>query len=209
MWHRKSYTETRSRKKWHQTAVRNIAKCHHHHHLIGTGGMTQKKMKKKSVAGTISLRINMREMIPHNKRICESRLQEEDTLTPQILSPKRVRDSRPLNGDESADADTNTPYVTIQASPPTCQESRYPRKYKQNEMLCQKCPLLLEELQKAQDNVRLIEDLIEDARNIEKTQDTLDRLAMLHKHARTNYKDMANLTFALNHCQNQPQCPSQ
>ena len=209
MWHRKSYTETRSRKKWHQTAVRNIDKCHHHHLPIGTGGTTQNKMKKKSVAGTISLRIKMREMIPHNKRVCESRLQEKDNLTPQVLSPNRVRDSRPLNGDESADADTNTPYVTIQASPPTCQESRYPRKYKQNEMLCQKCPLLLEELQKAQDNVRLVEYLIEDARNKEKTQENLDRLAMLHKHARTNYKDVANLTFALNHCQNQPRCPDQ
>ena len=173
MWHRKSYTETRSRKKWHQTAVRNIDKCHHHHLPIGTGGTTQNKMKKKSVAGTISLRIKMREMIPHNKRVCESRLQEKDNLTPQFLSPNRVRDSRPLNGDESADADTNTPYVTIQASPPMCQESRYPRKYKQIEMLCQKCPLLREELQKTQDNVRLIEDLIEDARNREKTQDLL------------------------------------
>ena len=115
----------------------------------------------------------MREMTLHNKRIRENRLQEKDTLTPQILSPNRVCDSRPLNGDESADADTNTPYVTIQASPPTCQESRYPRKYKQIEMLCQKCPLLREELQKTQDNVRLIEDLIEDARNREKTQDLL------------------------------------
>merc|ERR1712051_285984 len=98
----------------------------------------------------------MREMIPHNKRVCESRLQEKDNLTPQVLSPNRVRDSRPLNGDESADADTNTPYVTIQASPPMCQESRYPRKYKQIEMLCQKCPLLREELQKTQDNVRCL-----------------------------------------------------
>ena len=62
-------------------------------------------------------------------------------------------------------------------------------------MLCQKCPLLREELQKTQDNVRLIEDLIEDARNREKTQDTLDRLAMLHTHCRTNYKDMANINL--------------
>ena len=147
MWHRKSYTETRSRKKWHQTAVRNIAKCHHHHHLRGTGGMTQKKMKKKSVAGTISLRINMREMIPHIKRIRENRPQEKDTLTLQVLSPKRVRDSRHLNGDKTADADTKTPYVTTQTSPSTCQKSNHPIKYKQNKMLCQKCPLFRGELQ--------------------------------------------------------------
>ena len=148
-------------------------------------------------------------MILHNKRIRENRLQEKDTLTPQILSPKRVRDSRHLNGDKAADADTKTPYVTIQTSPSTCQKSRHPRKYKQNKMLCQKCPLFRGELQKAQDNVRLIEYLIEDARNKEKTLENLDRLAMLHKHARTNYKDVANLTFALNHCQNQPRCPGQ
>ena len=109
----------------------------HHHHLIGTGGKTQKKMKKKNVARTISPRINMREMILHNKRIRENYLQEKDTLTPQILSPKRVRDSRHLNGDKAADADTKTPYVTIQTSPSTCQKSRHPRKYKQIKMLCQ------------------------------------------------------------------------
>ena len=151
----------------------------------------------------------MKEMILHNKRIRENRLEEKDTLTPQILSPKRVRDSRHLNGDKAADADTKTPYVTIQTSPSTCQKSRHPRKYKQIKMLCQKCPLFRGELQKAQDNVRLVEYLIEDARNKEKTQKKLDRLAMLHKHARTNYKDVANLTFALNHCQNQPRCPDQ
>ena len=76
-------------------------------------------------------------------------------------------------------------------------------------MLCQRCPQLCEELQRTRDNVRLIEDLLEDARKREKTQDTLDRLAMLHKHCRTNYDDMANLTFALNHCQNRPRCPGQ
>ena len=75
-------------------------------------------------------------------------------------------------------------------------------------MSCQRCPRLRVELQRTQSNVRLIEDLLEDAKNRDKNlQDTLDRLAMLHKHCRTNYKDMANLTFALNHCQNQPWCP--
>ena len=75
-------------------------------------------------------------------------------------------------------------------------------------MSCQRCPRLRVELQRTQNNVRLIEDLLEDAKNRDKNlQDTLDRLAMLHKHCRTNYKDMANLTFALNHCQNQPRCP--
>ena len=151
----------------------------------------------------------MREMIPHIKRIRENRPQEKDTLTLQVLSPKRVRDSRHLNGDKAADADTKTPYVTTKTSLSTCQKSKHPRKNKQNEMLCQKCTLFRGELQKAQNNIRLIEYLIEDAGSKEKTQDNLDRLAMLHKHARTNYKDMANLTFARNHCENQPPCSDQ
>ena len=78
--------------------------------------------------------------------------------------------------------------------------------------LCWACHLsdLYLYLIKTQDNVRLIEDLLEDERNRDKSlQDTLDRLAMLHKHCPTNYKDMANLTFALKHCQNQPPCPGQ
>ena len=135
--HREFCTGTQSREKWHQTAARNIVTCHLHHHLPGTGGMIQKKMKMKNLAKTTSPQTNAREMIPHNKRVLENRPPEKETLTPQILPPKRVRDSRHLNGDKAADADTKTPYVTIQTSPSTCQKSRHPRKYKQIKMLCQ------------------------------------------------------------------------
>ena len=76
-------------------------------------------------------------------------------------------------------------------------------------MACQRCPRLRQELQRTRDNVLLIEGLLEDARRRERTQDTLDRLAMLHKHCRTNYNDMANINFALNHCQNIPRCPGE
>ena len=76
-------------------------------------------------------------------------------------------------------------------------------------MACQRCPRLRQELQRTRDNVLLIEGLLEDARRRERTQDTLDRLAMLHKHCRTNYDDMANINFALNHCQNIPRCPGE
>ena len=76
-------------------------------------------------------------------------------------------------------------------------------------MACQRCPRLRQELQRTRDNVLLIEGLLEDARRRERTQDTLDRLAMLHKHYRTNYNDMANINFALNHCQNIPRCPGE
>ena len=75
-------------------------------------------------------------------------------------------------------------------------------------MSCQWCPKLRIELVKTQDNARLIKDLLEDAESRDKDlQDTLDRLAMLHKWCRTNYQDMANLNFALNHCEHQPRCP--
>ena len=59
-------------------------------------------------------------MTPHSEWVRENRPQEKDTLTSQILSLERVRDSRHPNGDESesADAVTKTPYVTKQTSPP-------------------------------------------------------------------------------------------
>ena len=114
--------------------------------------------------------------------------------------------------DESAEADKQLlrKHTNQSTHMPRANKPRNPRNYKakQNKMSCQRCPQLRVELQRTQDNVRLIEDLLEDAKNRDKNlQDTLDRLAMLHKHCRTNYKDMANLTFALNHCQNQPRCP--
>ena len=76
-----------------------------------------------------------------------------------------------------------------------------------SKMICQRCPQLRQELQRTRDNVLLIEGLLEEAKRREKTQETLDRLSMLHKHCRKNYDDMANITFALNHCQNLPRCP--
>ena len=73
-------------------------------------------------------------------------------------------------------------------------------------MICQRCPQLCQELQGTRDNVHLIESLLEEAKRREKTQETLDRLSMLHKHCRKNYNDMANITFVLNHCHNRPRC---
>ena len=102
MWHRKSYTVTLSRKNRHLIVVGISAERLRHHLQLGTGGTIQKKMKK-NVARMISQRINRRKMIPHNNRVRESCLQEKEILVPQILSPNRVRDSRPQNSDESAD----------------------------------------------------------------------------------------------------------
>lgn len=72
----------------------------------------------------------MREMIPHIKWTRENRPQEKETMTPQILSPERVRDSRHLNGDKAADVETKTPYVTKQTSPTMSQKARHLRKHK-------------------------------------------------------------------------------
>ena len=76
-------------------------------------------------------------------------------------------------------------------------------------MLCKKYTLYRGELSKAQNNIRLIEYLIEDTGRMQKLQDSLDRLAMLHKHARSNYKDVANLTYVITHWENRPRCPDQ
>ena len=73
-------------------------------------------------------------------------------------------------------------------------------------MICHRCPQLRQELQKTRDNVHLIESLLEEAKRREKTQETLDRLSMLHKHCRKNYNDMANITFVINNCPNRPRC---
>ena len=59
-------------------------------------------------------------------------------------------------------------------------------------MFCNKCHRYREEL-KASANIRRVELLLEAARLMEESQEHLDRLAMLHKHARSNYQDVANI----------------
>ena len=79
----------------------------------------------------------------------------------------------------------------------------------ERKMICHRCPQLRQELQKTRDNVHLIESLLEEAKGRVKTQETLDRLSMLHKHCRKNYNDMANITFVINNCPNRPRCQGQ
>ena len=76
-------------------------------------------------------------------------------------------------------------------------------------MICQRCPQLRHELQTTRTNVLSLESLIEEAKRRDKTQDTLDRLAMLYNHCRKNYVNMANITYVLNRCQNLPRCTAQ
>ena len=68
-------------------------------------------------------------------------------------------------------------------------------------MFCNKCCHYQEELNKASANIRLVELLLEDAKRMEESQDRLDRLAMLHKHARSNYQDVANLNYVITNCE--------
>ena len=76
-------------------------------------------------------------------------------------------------------------------------------------MICNKCRLFREELRKATANIRLIERLLDDAGRMEASQDRFDRLAILHKHARSNYQEVANLTYVINNCENRPRCSNQ
>ena len=68
-------------------------------------------------------------------------------------------------------------------------------------MFCNKCRRYREELNKASANIRRVELLLEDAKRMEESQDRLERLAMLHKHARSNYQDVANLNYVITNCE--------
>ena len=72
-------------------------------------------------------------------------------------------------------------------------------------MSCNRCIRYQSELIKASTNIRRIELLLEAARRLEMPQDRLDKLAVLHKHARTNNQDAANLNYILANCED-PNC---
>ena len=72
-------------------------------------------------------------------------------------------------------------------------------------MSCNKCHCYQSELNKASTNIRRVELLLEAAKRMEESQDKLDRLAMLHKHARSNYQDVSNLNYIIANCED-PNC---
>ena len=127
-------------------------------------------------------------MNPHDRRVRANRPPKQETLTLQILSPKRVRDSRCLNGNKAADAGKKTHYVTTQTSPSTCQKSKHPSRNERNKMLCKKCTLYRGELSKAQNNIRLIKYPIEDAGRMEKV--SMLSQACTHKLQRRGKSDI-------------------
>ena len=68
-------------------------------------------------------------------------------------------------------------------------------------MFCNRCRRYLEELNKASANIRRVKLLLEAAKRMEESQERLDRLAMLHKHARSNYQDVANINYVITNCE--------
>ena len=72
-------------------------------------------------------------------------------------------------------------------------------------MSCNRCTQHHLNLIKAENNIRRIELLLEAARRLEMPQDRLDKMAVLHKHARKNYQDAANLNYILANCED-PDC---
>ena len=68
-------------------------------------------------------------------------------------------------------------------------------------MFCNRCRRYLEELNKASTNIRRVELLLEAAQRMEESQERLDRLAMLHKQARSNYQDVANINYVITNCE--------
>ena len=68
-------------------------------------------------------------------------------------------------------------------------------------MFCNKCRHYREELNIASVNIRRVELLLESTKRMEESQERLDRLAMLHKHARSNYQDVANINYVITNCE--------
>ena len=68
-------------------------------------------------------------------------------------------------------------------------------------MFCNRCRRYLEELNKASANNRRVKLLLEAAKRMEESQERLDRLAMLHKHAHSNYQDVANINYVITNCE--------
>ena len=72
-------------------------------------------------------------------------------------------------------------------------------------MSCNRCTRYYLNLLKAENSIQRIELLLRAAKNLEMPQDRLDKMAVLHKHARKNYQDAANLNYILDNCED-PDC---
>ena len=64
-------------------------------------------------------------------------------------------------------------------------------------MLCNKCRRNNDDHVKTTSNIRLVNRLLEATTPLEESCENADRLAMLHKHARTNYSILADLKYVM------------
>ena len=67
----------------------------------------------------------------------------------------------------------------------------------QIKMICNKCRRYHEDHAKVSNNIRQVNYLLESTTQMEESLEKVERLAMLHKHARTNYSDLANLKYVM------------
>ena len=77
-------------------------------------------------------------------------------------------------------------YVT-QILPPSNQSCAGAHPFNKLKMICNKCQRYHEDHAKVSNNIRQVNYLLESTKQMEESLEKVERLAMLHKHARSNY----------------------
>ena len=66
-----------------------------------------------------------------------------------------------------------------------------------SKMPCNKCRRNNDDHVKTTNNIRLVNSLLEATTPLEESREKTERLAMLHKHAKTNYSILADLNYVM------------
>ena len=66
-----------------------------------------------------------------------------------------------------------------------------------SKMPCNKCRRNNDDHVKTTNNIRLVNSLLEATTPLEESREKTERLAMLHKHAKTNYSILADLNYIM------------
>ena len=66
-----------------------------------------------------------------------------------------------------------------------------------SKMLCNKCRRNNDDHVKTTSNIRLVNRLLEATTPLKESREKTERLAMLHKHAKTNYSILADLNYIM------------
>ena len=80
---------------------------------------------------------------------------------------------------------------------PSTQSSTGTQSLNKSNMLCNKCRRNNDDHVKTTSNIRLVNRLLEATTPLEESREKAERLAMLHKHARTNYSILADLKYVM------------